>query len=329
MKIHSLAISGLVTLNLHALNNEGAEGNTLMTRMVEIVDEHGQLHTVNAISGDMFKHIQAEHLFGEARRTGLALCAGCAQFDANRIARDADLAAAVEATPEYAEAKQAGKTDSYNLSRVLKACVIDDCEGILLTGWAGSRALARKSCIEFGWVVGRPDVTRTESYLHTKYVPEGRGAGSGSEQNLGQNIFHRPASSGQYAVVLNVDLYRVGRNDITLRYDLGEDERRWRIQALLKSILYTFVKPAGAQRNTQHPHVLDFQGVVTVSPSSVPAPIVSPLKETFREDIALIVESLNQLSDGDTIRLHTFAGLGAFSQVMREVIESVAPWGAD
>jgi len=50
----SLSISGLLTLELHALNNEGAEGNTMMTRMVNIIDQQGRKHTVNAVSGDMF-----------------------------------------------------------------------------------------------------------------------------------------------------------------------------------------------------------------------------------------------------------------------------------
>lgn len=32
MNIRSLSISGLITLDMHALNNEGAEGNHLHTR---------------------------------------------------------------------------------------------------------------------------------------------------------------------------------------------------------------------------------------------------------------------------------------------------------
>jgi len=45
----SLSISGLLTLDLHSLNNEGSEGNTMMTRMVDTIDEKGNKHTVNAI----------------------------------------------------------------------------------------------------------------------------------------------------------------------------------------------------------------------------------------------------------------------------------------
>src|SRR5208337_5272812 len=88
MRIKSLSVVGLLTLDMHALNNEGTEGNTMMTRMVDIVDASGQKHTVNAISGDMFKHIQTGHLIQEALESGLPLCDGCQRFDANRICAD-------------------------------------------------------------------------------------------------------------------------------------------------------------------------------------------------------------------------------------------------
>jgi CRISPR-associated protein Cst2 len=137
---------------------------------------------------------------------------------------------------------------------------VDDCEGILITSEIGkTRSIARKSCVEFGWVVGKPEQVTTESYFHAKYVPEGRGKGSGAGENLGQNIFHRPASSGRYAVNLNIDLYKVGRNDITLDYVLDESERRARKAALLRSVLNTFLKPSGTHGNTQNPHIVEFR----------------------------------------------------------------------
>ena len=61
--IYSLSISARLTLDMHSLNNEGSEGNQLQTRMVDIVAADGRLYSVNAISGDMLKHIQAEHLY--------------------------------------------------------------------------------------------------------------------------------------------------------------------------------------------------------------------------------------------------------------------------
>lgn len=310
---NSVSISGILTLELHALNNEGAEGNTMMTRMVDIIDQKGQKRTVNAISGDMFKHIVVEHLLGESRSAGLPLCSGCAVFNANRVCADSDFMN----TPGWDQ-----KTlDSVILGGVLRRCVIDDCAGILITGKIGKdRSIARKSCVEIGWVVGRPGAVATESYFHAKYVPEGRGEGSGQGENLGQNIFHRPASSGRYAAVLNLDLYKVGRNDITLRYDIDEGERGRRVAALLRSVLSAFVKPTGAHRNTQSPHVVDFEGVISTSDSSLPAPAVSALNNEYESEMERVAAALNRLSTGGgSIAVNRFHGLADFAEHMAEL----------
>ena len=72
--VYSISVSARLTMDMHSLNNEGGEGNQIQTRMVNIIDERGQLQNVNAISGDMYKHIQAEHLFHIAQNAGLPLC---------------------------------------------------------------------------------------------------------------------------------------------------------------------------------------------------------------------------------------------------------------
>ena len=94
-QIYSLSICGQATIDLHSLNNEGSEGNQMQTRMVEIVDETGRLHTVNAISGDMLKHIQAEYLHGLSQGN-LPLCKGCQVFNANRIVADTEFMARIK-----------------------------------------------------------------------------------------------------------------------------------------------------------------------------------------------------------------------------------------
>ena len=88
--IYNLSIAAKATLNLHSLNNEGGEGNQTQTRIVNIVSHDGRLHSVNAISGDMLKHIQAEHLYRISKESGLPLCAACQIFDANRMSGDED-----------------------------------------------------------------------------------------------------------------------------------------------------------------------------------------------------------------------------------------------
>ena len=86
--ISSLSICGRLTINMHSLNNEGGEGNQILTRQVTIVDKEGNFSTVNAISGDMLKHIQAEHFWTIAVEKGLSLSTACRKFDANRITAD-------------------------------------------------------------------------------------------------------------------------------------------------------------------------------------------------------------------------------------------------
>jgi CRISPR-associated protein Cst2 len=273
-------------------------------------------YTVNAVSGDMFKHIVVEHLTAEAKSMGLNLSKGCALMNPNRIQYD------WQGNPNnYTKETK----DSQILTDALNTCTVTDCAGTLITSDLGKlRSIARKSCVEIGWVVGKPDLVTTDSYFHAKYVSEGRGEGKGDSANLGQNIFHRPASSGQYAAVLSVDLYKVGRNDITLEQAYPDDERKRRSQALLKAVLATFIKPTGAHRNTQSPHVVEFSGSITTSKSSVPAPCVSALNPDFQDQIARISQTLNRLNEPDTVAVLPFGSLAEFASHMADITEAVA-----
>ena len=318
--VYSLSISAQATLNMHSLNNEGGEGNQITTRMVNIVGEDRRMYNVNAISGDMLKHIQAEHLFRLlSARPDAPLCAGCREFNANRISADAEYGRAI-----------GGKSDAEAITLLLQRCALDDLAGNLIT--AGNRSIPRKSVAEFSWVVGLPDLTTTDSYFHVKYASErsagARAAEKGEEQraaNLGQAIFHRPASSGVYAVVANFETARIGFNDITQTYAVDAAQRTARYRALLESVLYTFIEPNGAMRGTQNPHIVDFQGVVAVSSGVVPAPTMSPLNSHYREQLRGVQEALEKMRPG-AIVLNEFDSLAQFSQVMSELIGTTAPY---
>ncbi|MGC8838393.1 MAG: DevR family CRISPR-associated autoregulator, partial [Anaerolineae bacterium] len=122
--VYSLSICGRAILDMHSLNNEGGEGNQIATRMVNVVyrdrtSGEYKLATVNAVSGDMFKHIQAEHLYLLAKGR-LPLCQGCQKFSASRILDDAMFM---------------GKLPSKNadvIDALLKHCALDDLEGTLI-----------------------------------------------------------------------------------------------------------------------------------------------------------------------------------------------------
>jgi CRISPR-associated protein Cst2 len=322
--IYSVAISGRAILDMHSLNNEGSEGNQLNTRQVYIViknkgDDQPQPARVNAISGDMLKHIQADHFRRLAQHYQLPLSQGAQIGNANRINWDFE---------NNDQAKGASKSlqDPQLMDYIVANCALTDAAGILVT--ANNKSTPRKSLVEFGWTVGLPTITKTESYLHTKYVADsGKEKKASDGSNLGQNLFHRPASSGVYAIVCHVELARVGYNDIAQHYpaDLDNEQRTKRGRALLESVMYTFLHLDGAHRNTQAPHMVDFEGVITTSSSVMPAPAFSALHDEYRSQITRVAQGLNQLHE-NAITLHQFDSLGEFAERMSTIIASAEPY---
>lgn len=244
--VYSLSISAQALMNMHSLNNEGSEGNQTQTRMVDVLtrNEDGQIvpASVNAISGDMFKHMMAAHLHRIAVSRGLDLSEAGRRFDANRISAD----------PDFREwLKEKERTPVEVLDYMIQADVLDDILGNLIT--EGKQSTPRKSAAEFGWIIALPEHIRTNDYFHVKYVPDRREKPEDKDEregNLGQAIFHRPASSGLYAMVCHLETARIGYNDISQTYVVDAGVRQARYAALLESLLYAFIEPGGAMRNT-------------------------------------------------------------------------------
>jgi CRISPR-associated protein Cst2 len=321
--INSLSIAARATLNLHSLNNEGGEGNQIQTRMVDVVDDSGALHTVNAISGDMMRHVVAEHLLRVALSRDLPLSEGARRLDANRINADAAAIAEIKRFGNYPAA----------LDYVLGHCAVTDMLGTLIT--EGGLSIPRKSVLEFGWVIGVPSRVRSDSYFHVKYS-----ADRGSEQrkrdaedaeagaNRGQAIFHRPASSGIYAIVCHLELARIGYNDLTQRYAIDPEARLARAQALLDAILYTFLELNGAMRAAQLPHLTAISGLVCSSSGIVPAPLISPLAggaengDSYREQGQAIAGALDG-QNGSAVAATPFDSLEQFTMLMRAHSENL------
>ena len=408
-KIASISISGEIALNLHSLNNEGGEGNQIMTRQLTIIDKDGKEHTVNGISGDMFKHIHAGHLLNHATEKKMSLCEGCAVGDPNRISLDTkflgilkgidseqfededknrylelsekmnssedsskeykDAAKELKAIekkyiilkitdendqkefksfeelitvklnkkdPEY-DTKKKNQDDAkkrkkelekkYNLdfsneekiNKLIELCIVDDIHGVLVT--AEKNNLPRKSIIEFAWTVGIPYKNNTETYIHTKLVADAGEKGSATGSNEGQNIFHRPANHGVYAFVCNLDIYRIGFNDISRQYPINNEERNNRYRAVLQSLLSSFLNPQGAMTSAQKPHITDFKGVASISHNLIPAPTISAINPEYEKEIDTIAKNLN-LIETDSIEIKKFNGLGELSAIFVELLKN-------
>ena len=316
-KISSISISGEITLNLHSLNNEGGEGNQIMTRQLTIIDKDGKKHTVNGISGDMFKHIHAGHLINYCKEHQLPLSKYSKILDPNRIS-------SAEILEQNASVGNATSKGSEVLGEIIKICSVCDTHGFLNTDVVGNnrgaKNLPRKSIIEFGWTVGIPDKNNTETYVHTKLVADAGEKGSGTGSNEGQNIFHRPANHGVYAFVCNADIYRIGLNDISRQYAIEDTARTERYKAVLQSLLSSFLNPKGAMTSSQKPHITDFKGVVSVSYKLIPAPTISAINPEYKQEIEEIKKNLNSI-ENDAIELKTFNGLGELSGIIAELIK--------
>lgn len=310
IKINSISVSGRITLNMHSLNNEGNEGNQVLTRQVTIIDNNGKPTTVTAVSGDMNKHIMCEHFWNIAKEVKLPLSATSQVFNANRILSK-DLTG---------YKKDELKKQDIASEAVIKTCSLSDIAGAMITDIGN---FSRKSVAEFGWMIALPEANETDNYFHAKYVPNASSTEK-TDSNEGQNIFHRPANSGIYAYVTNLEIGRLGYNDVSKEYAISKDDRKKRYDALLKSVLYTFLKPNGAMRNTQNPHIVDFEGMVSYSTSSCPAPTVSGLKDDYKEEITKTTKILNEFTD-DSITTNDFKSISEFSEIIKNLINNSEP----
>ncbi len=307
--IYSVSISGLLSWQLHALNNEGNEGNQSLTRRYYIIQKGmNEPEYVNGVSGDMLKHIQAEHLHRISLEMGLPLSEGGKQFNPDRIGYDLDneLLSFTDKVVDLAS-----KT-----AQVLQRCAISDLEGFMVTEKKG-QTLKRESVIEFGAVVGLPTLVKTTSYFHAKYGIDN------------PTPFNVQVSSGLYATVAHIEAFRIGYNPHNFSYTLDAIERKKRLDAVLKSVLYTYLQPNGAKRNTHLPHPDFFEGVITVSTRRCPAPMVSPLEESYNRQIESLANTLNSLNGAGTIHCFPFKTMAEFAQQIQVLIEQAQPWQSD
>lgn len=317
--ISSISISGEIVLNLHSLNNEGGEGNQIMTRQVTIVDNNKEKHTVTAISGDMFKHIHAMHMVNYCTDNKLPLSEYSKTCNPNRIS----------ASEIEKEAGKANNTQSDVIDAIVKKCTICDTHGVLNTEEigknSGSKNTPRQSVIEFGWTVGIPGCNGTETYIHTKLVPDAGAKGSATSSNEGQNIFHRPANYGTYAFVCNIETYRIGFNDISRTYPINDDERKNRYKAILQGLVSTIINPRGAMIGSQYPHITDFKGIIAYSHNLMPAPTVSAINPDYSKQMESIVDNLNKMQK-DSIEKKTFDSVADFVKIVADDLMSASPY---
>lgn len=99
---------------------------------------------------------------------------------------------------------------------------------------------------------------------------------------------------------------------------------------MLKSVLYTYLQPNGAKRNTHLPHPDRFEGVITVSTRRCPAPMISPLQiESYQRQITSLARTLNSMNGEGTIIEYPFEDFAQFAEQIETLIQQAQPWESD
>jgi len=297
-KVFEIAILGRALWELHSLNNEGNVGNVVEPRSVKIIDPNtGEAVTTDGISGEMLKHIHSEFMWLLDDKK--YLCEACKVLHPERF--------------NYVVNKNKSKFKSPEqvIEEAVKTCDICDVHGFMVE----KPTVSRKSTVEFGWALGIPEVYR-DIHLHARHAPGEKGkrqeTEEGEREGGTQMIYHRPTRTGKYAIVTVFQPWRIGLNEAKQDvYSYGGKRRKERYQLALEAYQLMFARPEGAMTTTRLPHVVDFEGVIVYSTKPVPVPVISPLKEDYKEEVMRIAKTIRE-NETEVIKVLEFKGVADF-----------------
>ncbi len=289
--IFEIAILGRVTWNLHSLNNEGTIGNVSEPRTVVLWD----CTKTDGVSGEMMKHIHAYWTWLQAKSNNLSLCDACQSFQ-----------------PQRADAARQGLAQNNNARAVLTAvsrCVMCDLHGFLVQ----KPTIHRQSAVEFGWIVGVHGKVNRDFHIHARHALAERGVRGASEgeeaeterEARAQMPYHRPTRSGIYALVSLFQPWRIGLNEVNYSYAINSSEHKRRYDLALIAYEWTLKRPDGAMTTTRYPHIEGIEGIVLISRQAVPVPMLSPLREDYRDTL----EHLARKQEVEAKRFDDLVGL--------------------
>jgi CRISPR-associated protein Cst2 len=286
--VFEIAILSRVKWNLHSLNNEGTIGNVTEPRTIVLWDGT----KTDGVSGEMMKHIHAYWTWLNANTENLPLCSACQLFQPQRA----------DAAPQGLDRND----NSQAMSTAITRCVLCDLHGFLVQ----RPTIHRQSVVEFGWIVGIPGKINRDIHVHARHAVAERGvsaegAGEVSEEQsqeqaieeeertevAAQMVYHRPTRSGVYALVTLFQPWRIGLNEVNYRYVLTDIERTRRYRLALTAYEWTLNRPDGAMTSTRFPHIEGIEGIVLISRQAMPVPMLSPLREDYREKLETLATS--------------------------------------
>jgi CRISPR-associated protein Cst2 len=327
--VYEISILGRITWNLHSLSNEGTVGNVTEPRTLTLADGS----KTDGISGEMLKHIHVETLWALENNKN-NLCSACQVLK-----------------PERANAcGEVTKEATLKAVKTALQCELCDLHGFLLE----RPVFARESTIEFGWAVGLPEIQR-DIHVHARHsivpIEDKKEKGKWDSEKCSvadckkqpqeselfkvegkwycethlptaQMLYYRPTRSGVYAIVSVFQPWRIGLNDLTFEYEIENIDRERRYMLALKAFQAMFLRPEGAMTTTRLPHANNFTGIIVVSKSNYPAPVISPLHDAYVKEI----QNIKGVLKNNKIEVISFSSLSEYTEKLEELMKKTTPW---
>jgi len=265
-EVYEIGIVGRIRIDAHSLNNEGTVGNVTEPRTIMLADGR----KTDGISGEMLKHIHTEAFWQLAKERNVTLCQACQTLRPEKANKN----------PNVTEANEVKEA----LNEALK-CALCDIHGFLVE----KPTLSRKSTIEFGWAIAIPEQFYRDIHVHTRVAPGEKGKESETEQM----IYNRPTRSGVYAFVSIFQPWRIGLNEINYGYVLSDEDRKQRYDLVIDAYKAMLSRLEGAMTTTRLPHTSEIEGLIIIATNAMPVPLISPLKDDYKEQIEKIVKPKN------------------------------------
>jgi len=322
-KVYEIAILGRAIWAFHSLSNEGTVGNVTEPRTIVLANGK----QTDGISGEMLKHMHAECMWAlESDKS--KFCDVCKKFWPER-------AGYVKGGTIEEGIKDALKCEMCDIHGFLVPRAPNPSrESTVEFGWAiGIPEVQRsihvhtrvalhearlaveeqKNPGEWGddrcsWEGKEKEKCTTNPNESTLYKVKGKWYCG--EHVPGavtpQMIYHRPTRSGVYGIVSVFQPWRIGLNDINFDYNVDDDnERKHRYQLVLKAYQAMFMRPEGAMTSTRLPHAENFEGIIVVSKTNFPVPIISPLKDDYKEQINSIKTTIDAENNIDVMEFNS------------------------
>ncbi len=298
------------TWNLHSLNNEGTVGNVSEPRTVVLADGT----KTDGVSGEMLKHLHTYNVWlAESQKD--RFCPACQRLEPQKADHQESKAKILQGLRRTFS----GTDNVAAMTRAIGSCVLCDLHGFLMQ----APAISRRSTIEFGWAVGLPEVYR-DIHVHARHAvgERGREQPEAEEERevAAQMVYHRPTRSGVYAVVSLFQPWRIGLNEINYEYvkdEKGQDiDRQSRYRLALEAYKNMLQRGDGAMTSTRLPHIEGVAGVIAVSRRNAPAPVISPLRDDYGQQ-------LEDLAAGNSwLTLHRFNTVAEACRILDEMAEA-------